>query len=62
MRLKMLQTVFLQNSYAADDHLRFSIGATCVTKEETEYTSILKRADEALYDAKRMGKGKIAFR
>lgn len=52
----------LQNSYAADDHLRFSIGATCVTKEETEYTSILKRADEALYDAKRMGKGKIAFR
>lgn len=42
--------------------LHVSMGATIVRKDESDFDEILKRADEALYEAKRNGKNKIVIK
>ena len=44
-----------------DKDLHFSIGATVVSEMETDKEMILKRADEALYQAKKEGRNRIVF-
>lgn len=43
----------------AQIHYGVSIGAACFRPEDNSYEALLKRADEALYQAKRAGRGRI---
>ena len=47
------------NAFRLSGKVHASIGITLIEEEETEYDAILKRADQALYQAK--GKGKNQF-
>lgn len=44
-----------------DDRIHFSIGATVVSETEKDKDIILKRADEALYEAKKAGRNRVMF-
>ncbi len=48
------------NAFDRSGKVHASIGITLVKEEEVEYDDILKRADEALYQAKRKGKNQFA--
>ncbi|MEY8353063.1 diguanylate cyclase [Lachnospiraceae bacterium 54-53] len=48
------------NAFHISGKIHASIGITMVGEWETEYDAILKRADEALYRAKRKGKNQFA--
>ena len=48
------------NAFHLSGTIHASIGITLVGEEETEYDAILKRADQALYQAKRKGKNQYA--
>lgn len=49
------------NAFHVSGTIHASIGITLVGEEETEYDAILKRADQALYQAKRKGKNQFAL-
>ena len=49
------------NAFHASGTIHASIGITLVGETETEYDAILKRADQALYQAKRKGKNQFAL-
>ncbi|WP_313179994.1 sensor domain-containing diguanylate cyclase [Lacrimispora sp.] len=49
------------NAFHASGTIHASIGITLVGEHETEYDAILRRADQALYLAKRKGKNQFAF-
>jgi diguanylate cyclase (GGDEF)-like protein len=49
------------NAFHASGTIHASIGITLVGEDETEYDAILRRADQALYQAKRKGKNQFAF-
>lgn len=48
------------NAFHVSGTIHASIGITLVGEDETEYDAILKRADQALYQAKRKGKNQFA--
>ncbi|HEY6873933.1 MAG TPA: GGDEF domain-containing protein [Geobacteraceae bacterium] len=41
-------------------HVTASLGIACVTREDSDYTAALKRADDGLYKAKHSGRDRIA--
>ncbi len=47
------------NAFHVSGTIHASIGITLVGEDETEYDAILKRADQALYQAKRKGKNQF---
>ncbi|MDR2024197.1 MAG: diguanylate cyclase [Hungatella sp.] len=49
------------NAFHASGTIHASIGITLVGDNETEYDAILRRADQALYQAKRKGKNQFTF-
>ena len=52
----------MKKAAEVDEKMHFSIGATCVAEGESNFKEILKRADDALYEAKREGKGRVRIR
>lgn len=59
--VKLIGKRIQANAKAKSKELRFSIGATVVNSEETDWEAILKRADEAVYEAKREGRNRMVF-
>ena len=49
------------NAFHSTEKIHASIGITLIREDETEYDAILKRADQALYQAKRKGKNQYAI-
>lgn len=49
------------NTFDASGTIHASIGITLVREEDREYDAILRRADQALYQAKRKGKNQFAL-
>ena len=50
------------NAFNISGNIHASIGITLVGENENDYDAILKRADEALYQAKRKGKNQYAVK
>ncbi|MBI5416852.1 diguanylate cyclase [Candidatus Poribacteria bacterium] len=62
---RRLKNSMMQNKFITDDkietHLSISIGISTFPQDADKKDSLIEKADKALYDAKKLGKGQICF-
>ena len=59
--IKKIGHRILSKTNEANMKIHLSIGATVIEKKESDWKAIIKRADEAVYHAKKAGKNQISF-
>ena len=50
------------NAFRISGTIQVSIGITLIKEKEYDYDAIIKRADDALYEAKKKGKNQFAVK